>query len=480
MDLQSTALFADQYWHFSLALYKKGEVAKKCLLLQDEFQCNVNILLFCCFVRHKELPFSYNSIKNIELAIKQSEQQLYAHRLKRIAAKQNAPLYQALKDQELALERQQQKMIVEAYLANHDSHLDDDAITVFVDYFLNTQTVAKANVDDVASKIKGKVILSEFAAPWWARNRHVQTIFPRFFQRRQKLSVTWESLAVPNGDVVELAWGPKTPQPKGIVVMFHGLEGSIRSHYANDMMANLASDNWLTVMMHFRGCAGKPNLTTRAYHSGDTEDAFFLLQKVALDFPSLPRMALGVSLGANMLLKLLAENPSKHGLQAAVAISAPLKLAECAATVSRGFSRVYQKYLLNNMKRNLKTKMKMFDYSKVLDLRFDDVDHLCTFRQFDEHVTAPLHGFANADDYYRQCSSFLKLKDVYCDTLIIHAADDPFMDKTVIPEDHDLSPCVSFELSEKGGHVGFLQGMPWSSSIWLHKRVTTYLESKII
>jgi uncharacterized protein (TIGR02444 family) len=487
MEPLTNTLFAEQFWHFSLALYKKEGVAKRCLILQDDFSCNINVLLFCCLLRKKELIFSDKILKNIILSIEKSEITLKQHRFKRSAAKQNPALYQVLKDQELALEQQQQHDIVETYLANRDSPSPSqgDPVTVYFDRCLarqcnEKQSDPKEHLNFVSNKADGIIATSTFSPPWWANNRHVQTIFPRFFQRRKQLSVTWESLSVANGDVVELAWGPKLSKPKGIVVMFHGLEGNIRSHYANDMIAHLASDNWLTVMMHFRGCAGKPNLTTRAYHSGDTEDALYLLQKIEREFPKLPRMALGVSLGANMLLKLLAENPSQHGLQAAVAISAPLKLAECAATVSKGFSRVYQKYLLNNMKRNLKIKMKRLDYSNILDLRFDEVDSLKTFREFDERVTAPLHGFKNADDYYRQCSSFSKLKDVHCDTLILHAADDPFMDQSVIPKPQDLSPSIKFELSEKGGHVGFLQGKPWSSSIWLHKRVLAYLNTKIV
>jgi predicted alpha/beta-fold hydrolase len=326
------------------------------------------------------------------------------------------------------------------------------------------------------AKSFGKIKRSTFEAPKWAKNRHIQTIFPRFFQKRKRFTITWERLELPDNDFVDLAWGPRHANPTGLVVMFHGLEGSIRSHYANDMMATLHAEGWQTVMMHFRGCSGKPNTTTRAYHSGDTNDALFLLQKLQRDYTHLPRAAIGVSLGGNMLLKLLGENPADHGLCAAISISAPLKLAECSLSINQGFSKVYQKYLLESMKRNLKQKMRTLDYSSVLQITIDDVDHIANFHDFDNKVTAPLHGFVDAEDYYEKCSGFHFLSAIHCPTLILHAIDDPFMNHLVIPEAQDLARNVTIELSEHGGHVGFLQGTPWKPRIWLHQRVPAFLK----
>ena len=325
------------------------------------------------------------------------------------------------------------------------------------------------------AKSFGTIKKSTFSAPTWAKNRHVQTIFPRFFQKRKPFTPNWERLALPDGDFIDLAWGPKLDKPTGLVVMFHGLEGSIRSHYANDMMATLHDEGWQTVLMHFRGCSGEPNNTTRAYHSGDTEDALFLLQKLSKDFAHLPRAAIGVSLGGNMLLKLLGENPSEHGLSAAISISAPLKLGECAHSIDQGFSKVYQKYLLGSMKRNLLQKMQSLDYSSVLQITEEDVDDITDFRDFDNKVTAPLHGFEDAEDYYEKCSGFHFLSAIHCPTLILHAIDDPFMNHLVIPEAEDLARNVTIELSEHGGHVGFLQGTPWRPKIWLHQRIPAFL-----
>jgi hypothetical protein len=324
---------------------------------------------------------------------------------------------------------------------------------------------------------KKKIKQSEFVAPLWARNRHVQTLWPRFIQRRKPLSVRHERLNLPDSDFVDLVWGQpeKVQQSKGLAVLFHGLEGSIKSHYANDLMALLQGQGWQTVLMHFRGCSGKPNNTARAYHSGETDDANYFLQWLDNKFPALPKVAVGFSLGANVLLKLLGENPSQRFLKAAVAISVPFRLDECAKSINRGFSRVYQNYLLKSMVSNLRNKMRSINYTDILNIEDRQVAKLQNFREFDEHVTAPLNGFANADDYYQKCSAIGFLKSIDTPTLVLHSVDDPFMNEAVIPQEHHLSEKIEFELSHKGGHVGFMQGTPWNPQIWFHQRVIDFI-----
>lgn len=325
-----------------------------------------------------------------------------------------------------------------------------------------------------------KIIASEFQPPWWARNKHVQTIYPRFFQRRKPLSTRIERVDLPDGDFVNLLWAEAKSSfnPKGLMILFHGLEGSIHSHYANDFMAQCLSKGWQPVLMHFRGCGGVLNLTTRAYHSGETEDAIFVLEKLKDKFPNIPRLATGFSLGGNMLLKLLGENPHQSLLKAAVAISAPLKLDECAKSINQGFSQFYQKYLLKSMRNTLVAKMQSIDYTKAMHLEQDQVDSITTFREFDEKVTAPIHGFSSVDHYYRQCSAIGYLKSIETPTLVLHSKDDPFMNEKVVPTSEQLSDQVTFELSEKGGHVGFMQGTPWKPIIWFHQRVLEFAEAQ--
>jgi len=321
----------------------------------------------------------------------------------------------------------------------------------------------------------GKIIKSSFRVPSWAKNRHVQTIWPRFIQKRLPLKYSMERLTLPDDDFVDVAWGPKPAEPSGIIVMFHGLEGSIRSHYANDMMANLSVNGWQVVMMHYRGCSGVPNLKPRGYHSGETGDPSFFLDWLNQKFPQLPKVAVGFSLGGNMLLKLLGENPAQKWLNAAIAISSPLKLSECAKSINHGFSRVYQKYLLNSIKTTLRKKMSFIDYRKLIQLTSDDVDSITSFAQFDEKVTAPLHGFEDANDYYEKCSAYHFLSAIHCPTLVLHSIDDPFMNHLVVPKEEELARNVTLELSERGGHVGFMQGSVFSPKVWLHERVKRYV-----
>jgi predicted alpha/beta-fold hydrolase len=321
----------------------------------------------------------------------------------------------------------------------------------------------------------GKIIKSSFRVPSWAKNRHVQTIWPRFIQKRLPLKYSMERLTLLDDDFVDVAWGPKPAEPSGIIVMFHGLEGSIRSHYANDMMANLSVNGWQVVMMHYRGCSGVPNLKPRGYHSGETGDPSFFLDWLNQKFPQLPKVAVGFSLGGNMLLKLLGENPAQKWLNAAIAISSPLKLSECAKSINHGFSRVYQKYLLNSIKTTLRKKMSFIDYRKLIQLTGDDVDGISSFAQFDEKVTAPLHGFEDANDYYEKCSAYHFLSAIHCPTLVLHSIDDPFMNHLVVPKEEELARNVTLELSERGGHVGFMQGSVFSPKVWLHERVKRYV-----
>jgi predicted alpha/beta-fold hydrolase len=323
------------------------------------------------------------------------------------------------------------------------------------------------------SSALGQSVVSEFQSPWWARNRHVQTIWPRFFQRRMALTTRKQRLTLDDGDFIDLAWGAAPAQLRGIVVLFHGLEGSIHSHYANDMMATLEKQGLQVVLMHFRGCSGEVNLLPRAYHSGETLDPLFVLKYLHSLYPDSPKIAVGFSLGANMLLKLLGENPDQKYLQAAVAISAPMRLAECADSIDQGFSRLYQKYLLCSMLKNLHNKMQRMSFPAALSI--EKVKDLRNFRDFDHHVTAPLHGYAGADDYYQKCSAMDYIKFIQTPTLILHAKDDPFMNHKVIPVAQQLSSAVRLEVSEHGGHVGFMQGTPWRPKIWLHKRVSEFL-----
>jgi predicted alpha/beta-fold hydrolase len=316
---------------------------------------------------------------------------------------------------------------------------------------------------------------SSFKPSWWATNRHIQTIYPRFFQKRVKIDVRHERLPLPDGDFVNLAWVGDAKKARGLIVMFHGLEGSIKSHYANDMAANLQQQGYLVVLMHFRGCGGEQNLLPRAYHSGETEDPWYVINWLEQKFPDLPKVAMGFSLGANMLLKLLGEQPQQTILSGAIAISPPFRLEQCALSINQGFARLYQAYLLKSMVNNLLTKMQSVNYAGLLKINRAEAKALKSFREFDEHVTATLHGFTGANDYYQRSSAVHFMHKIQTPTLVLHAKDDPFMNAQVMPNEDELSHHVRLELSDKGGHVGFMQGTPWRPVIWTHRRVNGFL-----
>jgi predicted alpha/beta-fold hydrolase len=325
-----------------------------------------------------------------------------------------------------------------------------------------------------AHKPFGVLAKSEFEPPWWAKNRHIQTIWPRFFQRRATLDILPQRLELPDGDFVNLAWTQRPENPKGIIILFHGLEGSVKSHYANDLMAYMHKQGWWSVLMHFRGCGGEHNTLPRAYHSGETEDALFFLEWLQNRFADLPKVAIGFSLGGNMLLKLLGENSQQKILSGAVSVSPPMRLDQCAESINKGFSQLYQRHLMSSMKSNLLAKMAKIDYPDSLGLTPAVANRLKTFEQFDEVVTAPLHGFLGATDYYSKCSAAQFLKDIKTPTLILHSQDDPFMNDKVVPRPDELSSMVRCELSERGGHVGFMQGTPRKPTIWLHQRINDF------
>lgn len=314
--------------------------------------------------------------------------------------------------------------------------------------------------------------LQRFSSPWWARNGHVQTILAKYLQR---VAIAYQSqrLELPDGDFVDLAWGlPRLPDCRPLVVLFHGLEGCVESHYAKGMMAAVHARGWQPVLMHFRGCSGVPNRALKAYHSGAIEDPHYLLQQLASRFPGRPLAAIGYSLGGNMLVNYLAERGDTP-LSCAAVVSAPLQLAACAERIDQGFSRVYQRYLLSRMKHNWQQRLARHPTQAWSG----SLAQIRSLKQFDDMITAPVHGFKDADDYYRRCSGLDKLNAIITPTLVIHAADDPFMSAAVIPDPASLPAAVHYELSQTGGHVGFMQGPPWRPRFWLEQRIPDWLAS---
>lgn len=309
-----------------------------------------------------------------------------------------------------------------------------------------------------------------FKPAWWLRNRHLQTLWPALCRRSiQNLPLQHERLELPDGDFIDLNWiGSRGP----IVLILHGFEGSIDSHYAKGMLQAINQNGWRGVFMHFRGCSGEPNRLPRSYHSGETGDIATVIKLLQTREPETPLAAIGFSLGGNVLLKWLGETGIDNPLKAAIAVSVPFDLQKAVTQIGTGFSRFYQWHLLKCVHERLTRKFQL----QSAPFNFPPLSELQTIQDFDDKVTAPLHGFKGVDEYYQSSSSRQFLHSIHVPTLIVHAKDDPFMTEEVIPEKHELSEHIHLELYETGGHVGFVAGdFPWRAQYWLEDRVPMFL-----
>lgn len=318
---------------------------------------------------------------------------------------------------------------------------------------------------------------SPFKPAWWLPNSHFQTIWPALCRRPISLQLSRERIDLPDGDFVDLDWIQPEEKNTPVVLILHGLEGSIESHYAKSMLLTLSQKGWRGVFMHFRGCSGEHNRLPRGYHSGDTEDVTFIVETLLNREPNLQLAAIGYSLGGNVLLKWLGETGHENALKAAIAISVPFELHNAATRIQKGFSRFYQWYFIKCLRERLSKKFQTMTCSLDTHI-FDpsDINKVTTMYEFDDKITAPLHGFSGVNEYYSTASSRQYLANIHVPTLIVHAKDDPFMSEDVIPAEDELSPKVKLEVTEAGGHVGFVTGKyPWRPQYWLETRIPEFL-----
>lgn len=314
------------------------------------------------------------------------------------------------------------------------------------------------------------IIESRFRPAWWLPGDHAQTLWPALFRHGPRIRLTPERLELADGDFLDLVWsGP----PWGrVVLLLHGLQGGIRSHYARGIMQQLNRGGFRTCLMHFRGCGGEPNRLPISYHSGKTDDPQAVLEHIETRHHQRVFGAVGVSLGGNVLLKWLGEQGESSPLQRAVAISVPFRLDAAAERLSHGWSKLYQRHLVGSLQASYRAKFAHMP--SPLDI--DDLDSLDTFRLFDDRVTAALHGFAGVDDYYSRCSSRQFIPEIRVRTLILHARRDPFMFPDVAPAADELPDNVTLEIPQAGGHVGFVEGrIPGLASYYADRRVGEWM-----
>lgn len=315
----------------------------------------------------------------------------------------------------------------------------------------------------------GKLVTSDFRPAWWLPGPHLQTLWPSLARPAPRLDLPRRRIELPDGDFIDLAVaanrGPR-------VLIVHGLEGGLRSHYAGPLVVRLIENGFRPVFMHLRGNGEQPNRLARGTHAGLSEDLGVVLAQLAAD-PEGPVLAcIAYSLGGNILLKHLGET-ARPLLQTAVAVSVPFVLRDAMLRLDRGFSRVYHRYLLDKIKASYRRK------SAVLAIPLDEPPDLAKIGDidaFDDRVTAPLCGFAGSYDYYKRCSSRQFLPRISLPTLIVHALDDPFMYRLTVPYEHELGPGVTLELARRGGHVGFIAGsVPGRPIYWLEERILRHL-----
>ena len=292
--------------------------------------------------------------------------------------------------------------------------------------------------------------------PWWLPGGNLQTIWPSLYSSRPAVALRRERWAAPDGDFIDVDLAPGARPDAPALVLFHGLEGSSASPYAQGFAAEAAARGWAMAVPHFRGCSGELNLAPRAYHSGDFEEIGWILGRLRLRF-GVPLYAAGVSLGGNALMRWAAEaGDTARGTAAAVAaISSPLDLPAAGAALDRGFNRlVYARMFLSTLKPKALRKWQqhpgLFDRDRMLQAR--------TIHAFDDAFTAPVHGFAGTDDYWRRAAARPHLARVRLPALALNACNDPFVPAASLPTPAEAGRWVTLWQPAHGGHCGFPGG----------------------
>lgn len=321
--------------------------------------------------------------------------------------------------------------------------------------------------------------VAEFTPAWWLKHAHLQTLYPTLLRNTPLPPLVRERLITPDNDFIDIDYCGIGTQP--LVILLHGLTGSSQSSYIKGLQWVLLQQGFRSATLNFRGCSGEYNWLARCYHSGETEDIHFLYQTLRQREPTTPIAVVGFSLGGNVLLKWLGEQGEQLSLFAAIAVSVPLVLSLCATKLDNGFSKLYRANLLRELKHHVSEKQQHLEKLGAIEeankiKQLGDLSTINSFWQYDDRVVAPLHGFANVHDYYQRSSSRQFLKLITVPSLVIQARDDPFMTTEVLPCLDELSTAVQLEVTQNGGHVGFVTGKnPLQPIYWLDQRIVAFL-----
>lgn len=312
---------------------------------------------------------------------------------------------------------------------------------------------------------------NRLSTPWWLTGAHLQTIYP-LLRKPAALPLQRERLETPDGDFIDCDWLSGAPEDAPLLILFHGLEGSSNSHYVRSIMQALAQRGWRGVIPHFRGCSGVPNRLARAYHSGDSAEIGWIIEQLSTRTNGAPLFAAGVSLGGNALLKWLGEQEhlAYRHVAAAMAICPPLDLSVSGRALAQGFNRVYTRHFLDTLKPKALAKLEqfptLFDRQRMIAAR--------TLYDFDDVYTGPVHGFEGAEDYWRRASSRPWLRGIAVPTLLLTAANDPFVPLAALPTVTECSVHLQHHHTTSGGHVGFVTGAFPGNLAWLGLRALDF------
>ncbi|WP_229809650.1 YheT family hydrolase [Formosimonas limnophila] len=321
--------------------------------------------------------------------------------------------------------------------------------------------------------------LQMYSAPWWARNAHIQTILPTFLPMPlpQYERERWET---PDDDFIDIDWVNKdlVQQPnQRLIILFHGLEGSSSSPYAKALM-NLCHEQGHTgAVIHWRSCSGEVNRQAIFYHSGFSSEIDWILRRMAQQFPHTRRHVAGVSLGGNALIKWLGEQRADANaiIKSAAAICPPHDLKAGAVALSKGFNQwVYMRNFLSTLKRKGLQKLTMHPNAPI-DAAL--IQRSQNFFDLDNAITAPLHGYKDAEDYWARASCKSFMRHIQTPTLVLNALNDPFIPAESLAKRHEASTHVHLEYTTAGGHVGFIYGKTRVSLSWLPRRVMRFFET---
>jgi hypothetical protein len=307
-----------------------------------------------------------------------------------------------------------------------------------------------------------------------------QTVFGVLTRRAPALPIARERVETEDGDFLDLDWleARGDAPARGFVALVHGLEGSARSPYMLGALALAHARGLAAVAMNFRSCSGEPNRLARSYHSGETGDLALVLRRVAARWPRLAGAVIGFSLGANVTLKWLAEQGERapEAVRGGVAISCPFDLGACARRLDERSGWWLRVHFLRTLRRKALVKAAQFPG------RLDEaaIRRASTFRTFDDIVTAPLHGFRDAEEYWRLASSGASLGDIRRPALLLSAEDDPLIPASSIPvAAARANPALRLEVTARGGHVGFVAGSVLAPRFWAEERAIAFAERLI-